>query len=378
MPIADLQCQLKQRIADLLLGNLGGLPTVRSRSAGGTASAFGVGLGAGATYFLLFCGLPLLWETPTLIIWQLSLWGSFYAAFAVTTARLTSGALLAQCRDRVIPSLDAPAIEAIEARLAARFQPARIQRRAVVITLLSLLVSALVLYADVLVQRPGHPLAWRAPPDGQLAAEIGWWAIGFFLLYLTAARATDTARFYGVFAEELHTQPALLFALDPAHALVVQQTATLGRILLVFWFGIALSVSTLLWFTETLPHFVPLVVGVAGLFSLPFGTFVLLRAESHLRTAVRARTQMLLRQVEQDTEALLAQQEGLDTAGWARFRELLLLHRTATAAGEYRSVLASILSLAPVLAPLLALVSNFEKLHGSQIWQEVVRRLPWH
>lgn len=373
MPIAELHASVMGRIEGLLMGNLGGLPRVVALPPAPGWTAPLVGLAAGAFYAALFCGLPLLVTTPHPMLQALSLWGAIYLGFAVAAARLTSAAMLAQCRDRVVPDLGPAASAVIDATLAARFRADMIQGRALAIAAAAILASAFVLYGDLAALATADA---RGRPDVPLG-QLGWWAAGYFVLYLTAARATDTGRFYGVFAEGLRTHPEQLFAADPAHALIVRHTAALGRIMLRFWFAIGLSVSTLLWFVGPLPHFVLLVVTVAGLFSLPFGTFVLLASESHLREAVRAGTETLLRRIEADAGGLFAVQETLDTAGWARFRELLALHRAAATAGEYRSILASVLSLVPLLTPLIGVVSNLSKIDDKALLKRAESLWHW-
>jgi glucan phosphoethanolaminetransferase (alkaline phosphatase superfamily) len=185
--------------------------------------------------------------------------------------------------------------------------------------------------------------------------EIGWLCCGFFILYVTAARTTYIARFYGTFAAQLKTNSDRIYTLDPAHSLQVAHVAWIGQRVLLFWFGIVCLVATLVPLFQDLPHFVQFVVPTASFFSVIFGTIVFLNSESDIRSAVKESAESTLQSTESEITDLFSRRGSLDDLDWKRLNALTALHDKLVATGSYRSALLSGLSLlVPLVAPVAA------------------------
>ena len=196
------------------------------------------------------------------------------------------------------------------------------------------------------------------------SVQIIYCCIGFLVLFLTAARTTDVARFYGTFGAHLHIDRERIYALDPAKSVLVTSIASIGRRVLFFWFSIACSVVTLLalFWWKHLSWFVLLVVPIASFFSLGVGAIVFLGNEQKIRHVVNgvvAATQLSL---ECDISALAKSRKELDEAKWTRLKELIELHNSVVSAGWYQSIRFSVLSIvAPFVGPAVALLSIWLK-----------------
>jgi hypothetical protein len=187
--------------------------------------------------------------------------------------------------------------------------------------------------------------------------EIVWVSSGFFILYLTAARTTYTARFYGTFAAHLKLEYARIYSLDPAHSLQVSRIASVGKSILVFWLSIVCLVATLVpFFSEGIPQFVKFVVPTASFFSAIFGTIVFLISERDIRSIVKSITESTLQSIEDEIAALFAHRAQLDDLELKRLSMLIALHDKLATTGSYRSALLSALSLLiPLVGPAVAI-----------------------
>jgi len=309
-----------------------------------------VGFRAGIVYAIAFCGLPwIVFKDFGVLVW-LSVWGSCYLAFASAIAWFTSLSVFKIIEDNILPELAEGAIAAIDEDLARRFDGKRVRVLSFLVAITAAGVSALAIHYDL--KSSGHPAS---------LVKIGWLCSGLFILYITAARTTDTARFYGTFATHLKIDADRVYAPDPVHSLLITHIAALGRRVLLFWFLIVCSVATLVPLFTNLRWFVLFVVPVASFFSLGFGTIVFLTSENDIRCVVNGVVARTLRSVEPEIADLFNRRGGLDDLQWKRLQELMALHDKMATTGSYRSVLLSGLSiLVPFVGPVAAI--NWSKL----------------
>lgn len=330
---------LFRRISSLLRGSLGASPipdwlTLPLR----TPSPIIHGLCAGLLYAILFCGAPWLVHKPNWSLFFVSAWGSVYFAFAVTIAMATSSSVLKIIESKVLPALSERAASAMDEDLTRRFGAMRV---------------SVVSYSCALIATAASVVAIRRDVPSAPWAEIAYWGLGFSLLYLTAARTTDVARFYGTIADHVKIDADRLYALDPARSVLITQIATVGRRVLLFWFGILCSVVTLFIFFRysDLFWFVLLVVPTASFFSLGVGTIVFLNSERDIRHVVNEVAASTLRTTEREIADLFNRRDELDQAARDRLKELMSLHEKLAATGWYRSYRSALFSVLSILAP---------------------------
>jgi len=366
----DPKAELTKRITDLLGGCLCASP--HQFGIPGTLQTtlipvgpLWIGFYVGLAYGLLFCVLPalfLLGKPEPHLIW-LSVYGSLYAAWATTIARSTSAKILETIKYRIIPLLSEETSDRINKDLAHRFKRERL-----------LLVS----WSVAILGAAGA--GWTISQVSHVPFQIIWWCAGWLYLFVTAARATDVARFYYVFAEHLDEEEQHLYVFDPARSTLVKAIAAVGQQILFFWVGIAVSIAILVpfiivgsrvglfglsdgshWCSLQNPRsaFALFVVPITSAFSLPFGTIVFIRIEIAIRKAVAKVVHNTLRSTECEIADLFAQRSELSESKWRRVHELVSLHRNLATAGSYRSFLISGLSLfVPFIGPVVTLLFN--------------------
>jgi hypothetical protein len=196
--------------------------------------------------------------------------------------------------------------------------------------------------------------------------DIIYWSVGYFVLYLTAARATDIARFYGTFADHLALDADRLFALDPSRSVLVMRVAAVGRAMLLFWVMISCSVVTLFGFLYfgTLRWFVLLVVPAASFFSLGVGTGIFLSSESKIRRVANGVAESTLQLMESEISELFSRRNTLTPSESDRMKELKSLHQQLSVSGWYRGLSLSGLSLLiPLAGPIVSIVTYFLSAH---------------
>ncbi len=324
------------------------------------------GLLLGGTYAFVFAVAPWLlskfrlsigayaWGNHTLNL--LSVWGAAYFLFAATAASLASAALSDVIQNEILPGLSPAATVLVDQKLAQRFQTKRIAFNSTAIALVCTLASVWMLDRGNYLKHVS-------------SLQLVWWSCGFFVLYLTAARVTDIARFYGVFAETLACNEHTTYLMCPSHSLQVDKTAAAGRIVLCFWIAITLSIVTLLPSTLFLKEserpitFAYVLAPVATFFSLGVGTSVFLRAERNIRRFVQSQVDAMLASLEKETNQLLRRHEHLLEVEWSKLRELQAFHKDLEDNGYYQSVATSGLSLlVPIATPVTALVSHWSEI----------------
>jgi len=205
---------------------------------------------------------------------------------------------------------------------------------------------------------------------------IVWWSLGWWILFATAAKVVNVGCFYRYFATHLEDEPERLYAMDPARSTLVINIASVGQTMLLFWFGIAVSIaviipfaalgspatnySTAADFISSLSHlknksFVFAMVPIAGFFSIGLGTIVFLRSEAAIRRAVKKATASTLRLIEIEVGNLSGLLIPPQAESLERLEKLNALHKDVASAGSYRSLIISGLSL---LLPFIPLASR--------------------
>ena len=381
------QKRLASKISSLLSNNLGASPIPLAYSAKWPGrhikSPFLLGLLASLIYIFLFCGAQYLVGNPNQMLLLLSLWGGCYLGFAVIIARFTSQFVRQTITDNIIAKLNDDTAAAIADELNDRFKESRIRNVSLGISAVGAVVSGIALahglgvsavvavvskialtfdLSSIGTAQIPSSLPETNPSSPPETSEIAIWSLGFFILYVLAARVTDVARFYRVFAKHLQSQSNSIFTLDPAHSVLVIDIASIGRRILFFWFGIALSIVTLVPLFSHLELFILIVVPTTMFFSIAFGTIVFLAAESAIRHIVRDKTSSTLAYLEQEITRLFHQRDSLTSSQWEEFAQLKTMHKELSSAGGHHSYLLSLLSLlSPLIGPAVAAVAIYVK-----------------
>ena len=395
---SDARQALNRRVTHLLNGALGAFPwpagtfgPLGPRLSNGPVKA---GLVAGICYALLFLVLPELFCRPVdpHLFW-LSAYASIYIAWAVATARATSADILDRIERRIVPVFPEETCLQIEAALARRFKEVRLAAMSWSLAIIGALIAAVAIRHDI-------------GGAQNLTLQILWWSVGWMFIFVTAARATDVARFYYVFSEHLSGAEAMLYVVNPTQSRIVSDVSLVGRRMLMFWLGIAISIAFLIPFinladptvSPTLPRmnwaatygyfanpaelhhpihpeidfagahrlfqwpsslFLLIISPLVFLWSIPFGTYIFLRSEAAIRCVADGVLYRRILAIEQDVATLYGRLPELDADERARFAAFTDLHKTLTAAGGYRNLFASGLSLAiPLVGPLIGLLAK--------------------
>ena len=360
----DLKDKLLWRISLLLRDSLGAIPWSGSLLSGKLhreALSWSPAVSGGIScliYAAFFAGLPALVPHSSKDLFWLSVWGSIYFGFAVAMARSTSAEVFLIAKSRVVPLLSSKALGEIDRDLEKRFGDARIQFVSLSSALAATVLSLIAIRHDVF------------PDSGIMSGamvQVVYCCMGFFILFLTAARATDVARFYTTFAAHLHLDKDRIYTLDPARSVLVISVASIGQRILLFWVSIACSVATLfiLFWWRHLFWFVLLALPIASVFSIGVGTIVFLGSEQKIRHVVNSIVAATQLELERHISTLDRDRDKLDEGTWARWKELMELRNSVASGGWYHSLRLSALSLvAPFLGPAVALLSIW--LNGSK------------
>jgi hypothetical protein len=385
------QDELKKRIGALLDGSLGlnifGNISFTFGSkwfASFFNNAWSPGLRMSTIYVFLFIGLPWFLSLispfePNLSLVWLQVYGSLWSGWATTSTRLTSSVISKIIDKNIVPKLSDETAVKMNEELASGFDKSRLLWVSWAIGTGCAALAGYLIYHDLLGANHAAPIY-----------EVIWWCLGWAILFTTAAKVVNVARFYRLFASHLRDDADKLYAMDPARSTLVISVASVARIVLLFWFGMAVSIVLLIPFgvrdwKGPLPSirgelaaansfgsqlvalfkldlsqklFVSLEVSIAGFLSIGVGTIVFLRSEAAIRRAVKSVTHSMLQGIEMRVASLSDQLNDLDEAGWKRLTALNLLHKELAGASSYRGLILSALSL---LLPFVPLVSLFWK-----------------
>jgi hypothetical protein len=355
--------ELTKRVTDLLKGCLGAVPD-RTKSLV-TGGPVGIGLQIGVLYAILFCLLPAVFFDWQPLLFCVSVYGSLYVAWATVIARLTSAKVLEEIECRIVPALSGESIDSINNEITRRFKEAPL-------TLISWTVAI----------GGATAVGWAISRDLPHVPflQVAWWCVGWLLLFATGARATLVARFYRIFAEHLKGEPNI-YMFDPARSTLVKSVAAVGRHILLFWLGIAVSIALFVPFislgshaTSEFPYFnwhsllsLPthswfawFLVPITTFFSIPLGTYIFLRSETAIRKAVNGVVDRTLRWTECEIADLFARRSNFSGSDLRRVHELRSLHKYLATTGSYRSFFISGLSLLlPLIGPIIPLLKVF-------------------
>ncbi len=326
----------------------------------------------GVKYALVFCVLPWLlrlnlhsWPGSSQLF-ILQIYGALWATWATVTTKLTISSALRTLTSGIIPNLSDATATDVKRRLDA-FD----RRKNLCVSLLIGAIAAIV--GGILVS-----FDLRIGPSW----DVVFWSIGWWILFTTSANVVITGQFYLAFSQSLSLEAANLFPLDPSRSSLVLSMAQLGRTMLYFWLGIALSIglifpfSAIEWTTLapfSQPSWGPLKLGyfgyievlATGFFSIGLGTVIFLAHEIGIRRAISASLRITLQPIEVETIALLRMRIPLDEADQARLAMLLEQHGRIAQSGSYRSEIVSGFSLMIPLIPTIAkfLTDYFAKPH---------------
>lgn len=217
---------LIRQLDDLLANSLGAWPSLLQRIQkklygklyfGGAASS---ALRTTFAYALVTLGLARLAsgrDVDQHLFW-LSAWGAVYLGWAVFSSRRTTERALALIVEDIVPMLSTDTIRSISSQLAARFSASRIEWFGSLIAVAALAAATAALRYDL-----------GATSDLAPNVQLGFWALGWLVIFFTAARCTDVARFYAIFAEKIAKEAPRLYALEPSSSVLVKGVAALGR-----------------------------------------------------------------------------------------------------------------------------------------------------
>lgn len=322
-----------------------------------------VGAIVGADYFLIFCALPWLsfklgWlSSLDLQLYALQFYGALWAAWATVTTKLTISTSARILTSDIIPQLSDATAKEIEMHLS-RFDRRRILCISLVTGAMAAIAGAILVSAD----------SQRGP-----SLEIAFWAVGWWILFTTSASVVIVGQFYAAFAQSLSLEAPNLFPLDPSQSSLILSMTELGRRMLFYWFGIAISIALIFpfstidwnWLSSFLGHgtvsrwtpkyFASVDVVTTGFFSFGLGTIVFLTHEAGIRRAIDTSRRLTLRPIEVATILLLAKPCPLVEDDQKLLVSLKEQHAGIAASGSYRSAIASGFSLILPLIPTIGM-----------------------
>lgn len=350
-----------------------------------SSSPFKDGVVVGLTYAAAFGGLPWLIYLigfghvgqPSAPMFWLQLYGAFWAAWATTSTRITSASVRKAIAEQIVPGLSPATSALIEGRLSRRFHRRRILLRSWTIAVIGAGISAMLISLDT------ASLNGAVRPS---IVELIWWFLGWSVLFATSAKVVFVATFYLEISKGLESDAGELYMLDPARSSSVIAVTNLGRSILIFWTGIALSIALvvpfavkdwgllydlarsditnryfydvtqrLFYFDISNNRFIVAEILVTGFFSIGVGTIIFLRSEIAIRRAVRKASVLGLREIESRLSSFSQRIGDLNEEESQSFGELSAAHRTISSAeSSYRGI---IISAASVIVPLLPLIS---------------------
>lgn len=332
------------RIFDSTVGNSMGVVSIPFPGPWPRRTAIRTGV-SGVVSVLIIFSLPvwLVGEQDWTPILSLSIWGAFYFGWAVFTARQTTEVARSLIVDEIEPLLSEPQTQHIGKALRERFSRLRV-------VLVSLLVASLAIAASIYALRDANVRA----------IQLGLISVEFYIFYATGAQATYAACFYGVFAEAVENEPQSLSVLAPSQSPVIEAVHALGRTVVMFWFGIMISVLTLTLFRSSFEVFILIVIPVASFFSFFFGSAVFLVAEARLRRSSRQAAAQIHLRLDTEVRALLNQTDGIDSSALERLQALSEIEASVSAGRGTPGIVFRAISIAtPIVSAAVPLAIKF-------------------
>ena len=199
-----------------------------------------------------------------------------------------------------------------------------------------------------------------------LSPEFIFFALSYFVYFLTAAQAVVAARFYLFLADHLHMETGGFYVLGAAESPLVVGLSRLSGQVMVFWLMLFLTILSSMLLAAPWPDgyafepqskFLLILVPVAGFFSLGFGSLVYLRSEAKIRAVLRRFTHAQLEGVRRQGNALFARYAAASAEDRKALADFADLHDRVVAGSNYGSRLGAILSLVlPLALPIISIV----------------------
>lgn len=353
----------KFEISKILNGNLGALPSYRGFS---TNAGFLPAIKFGLCYLGLIALLPLfvgvlVGASPNLTLIGLSVWGAGYIFFATWTATSTSSRVRSDLCHLSDYLAGKDKSKQLQNKLISKYGGWSPDIVALVASLLGLVPTVGALASDLDYIK--YSVSWTAPPATTLSVgpfhatllgsdiavwEWGFFALGFFVLYFTAARCTFVATFVVPLTAQI-SPSTIAECYDPKSSPEIVYCTDISRSLLLFWAGISISIATLPVVFSSLSDFLQIVVSTTVFFSLGVGVAVYLVSERQVRCSVRdavaGKLSTIHRQISEIEES--ARPDEIDE----RTHGFLLAHRGVLTANP--SLGSYVLTLASLMLPLI-------------------------
>lgn len=337
-----------------LLGRPGGiftkLPPIQS------------GLTIAVAYIVIFFCIPLLLHLAlgdldakfSLGFYALQVYGAFWACWATITTNFVVRSLCLTIREEIVPNLQDKTCEAVAVDIRNSFEKRSVLRWSWSIGLISSVLAGCLIYHDFKLS--------------VTVSEVVFWATGWCLLFATSAGVVNVGRFYTLIAKHIKKELDRIYIFQPANSQMIRRVESLGERMLLFWFGIAISI-TLIFFLMASPSlglskslFIIAQISLAGFFSIGVGTWVFLNSQAALQRAARLAADPLILAIEREAATLWSNGSETDDSKWKRLEELDKWHARITASPSFQSRISSVFSIMLPFIPLLtAIVSLIAK-----------------
>jgi hypothetical protein len=327
-------------------------------------------IGAGLLFAILFYLIPLAahsWMTgripvatdPEGRLLRLAVYGSLWFGWATLTSRLATSSMLRMVNS-ILPKLPPDTIS----KIARDIKKSHFLRHA---SGWSCFIALWLVVPTALELRSLYPET----------ALLLWWSVEWWLMFYVASRGIIVGCFYYLFPKHIFRDHEKLFWPDPANTTLVKDVSSLGRMMMLFWVGIALSIVFVIPFVPSNPKSVVTRESYTGAFEwgslfmggldpieitylflimpatefgalLP-GTIVFLRSEAAIGRAVSRSIEASMALLEKASPLL---EPDVD---WRAIHSIEQLHHHL-ANGHYRSyAIRSFSILLPAIGPALAL-----------------------
>jgi hypothetical protein len=384
---ADLDMQIRR----LLGGSMGGYPPIPSLSLIGLVIPNFVSpkgserheatfiqhlifaIGAGLLFAIVFYLIPLaalsrmigripVATDPDGRLLRLAVYGSLWFGWATLTSRLATSSIL-RTINSILPKLPPDTTSAIARDIKKSHFLKHASGWSCFIALWLVVPTALKLKS--------------LQPEPETVLLL-WWSAGWWLMFYVASRGIIVGCFYYLFPKHIFTGHEKLFWPDPANTTLVKDVSSLGRMMMLFWFGIALSIVLVIPFVPSDPKtfimrdsytgawewgsffadsldpiesaYLFLIMPATEFGALLPGTIVFLRSEAAIGRAVSRSIEASLALLEHKMSPFLE-----PDVDWRAVHAIERLHHNL-ASGHYRSyAIRSLSILLPAIGPALAL-----------------------
>lgn len=321
-----------------------------------------VSAGLLAAYGLIWAGVEVASRAlgsqaePKLI--SLLLWGAVYFAAAHFFQRTYVPRIIEIIRRDIEPNASPAYLARVTEDLERRYGTKVPRRLPALVAVVSTVAAIWAVDIDIEAGRMSRSLL--------LSPEFIFFALSYFIYFLTAAQAVVAARFYLSFADHLNMETDGLYILGAAESPLVAGLSKLSGQVMIFWLMLFLTIVSSMLLAAPWPadyafdpqsRFLLILVPVAGFFSLGFGSLVYLASEAKIRAVLRRFTHAELEQVRRRSNALFAACATASAEDRKALADLADLHDRVVAGGRYGSRLGAALSLVlPLALPIVSVV----------------------